>query len=281
MPLGGGPLPLSSAPVTFGGGHHHRTGGLPVAAVAPGYGYAGFGVAGFGYGLPPIFVGGGYYSSYNPALMPGALNGFAPLPPPVPVRGPRVLAPPQLAAARPNGNGNAGKPGATRNDPARAAQLLTYGDRLFRAGNLKKAEERYLQARNVAANQAAPHFRLAQIALTRGRYAEAADRLRDAETAEPGWVLTAPDIQSLYGEPAEFAQHLARLESYVQAHPDDRDAWLVLGAQWFLSGRTSRAADVFLRLDDPHRKPDVALTAFLIASNHIKPKPDEATNPKP
>ena len=264
-----------------GGGHHQGMGGLPFAAVGPGYGYAGYGVAGFGYGLPPIFVGGGYYSSYNPALMPWGFNGSGPIPPPMPVRGPRVLAPPQQGAGRPNGNGNAVKPAATRNDPARAAQLLKYGDRLFRAGNLKKAEERYLQALNVASNQAAPHFRLAQIALTRGHYAQAANRLRDAETAEPGWVLTAPDIQSLYGEPHEFAQQVARLESYVQAHPDDRDAWLLLGAQWFLSGRTDRAADVFLRLDDPHRKPDVALSAFIIASNHMKPKPGEGTERAP
>ncbi len=272
-------------PMVYGGGHHHGMGGLPLAAVGPGYGYAGYGVAGFGYGLPPIFVGGGYYSSYNPALMPWAFNGFGPgsgmMSPPMPVRGPRVLAPPQPGAAWPNGNGNVVKPTATRNDPARAAQLLKFGDRLFRAGNLKKAEERYLQALHVASNQAAPHFRLAQIALTRGHYAAAANRLRDAETAEPGWVLTAPDVQSLYGEPTEFAQQVARLESYVQAHPDDRDAWLVLGAQWLLSGRTGRAADVFLRLDDPHRKRDVALSAFIIASNHMKPKPSETAERAP
>jgi hypothetical protein len=50
-------------------------------------------------------------------------------------------------------------------------------------------------------------------------------------------------------------------------HPDDRDAWLVLGAEWYLSGRTARAADVFLRLYDPKRKPDIALSAFLHATN--------------
>ena len=87
-------------------------------------------------------------------------------------------------------------------------------------------------------DSAAPQVRLAQIALVRGQYTEAANRLREAETAEPGWIVTAPDIQSIYGEPAEFARQLARLESHVQIHPDDRDAWLVLGAQWFLSGRT-------------------------------------------
>ena len=67
-----------------------------------------------------------------------------------------------------------------------------------------------------------------------------------------------------YAEPADFHRHLAHLESHLQAEPGDRDAWLVLGAQLFLSGRTRRAADVFLRLTD--REPDSTLTAFLDAS---------------
>jgi hypothetical protein len=248
-----------------GGGKHPGMGGLPLAAVGGGY-------AAFGFGWP-YFVGApGYYSPYYPSMMTMGPSGFGPpmggFPPPGPMRGPLLPAPPrpvgpQLAneAAQPNAG-----------DLNRSNQLLTVGDRLFRAGNLKKAEERYLQARSAARNQAAPHFRLAQIALTRGHYTEAANRIREAETAEPGWILTAPDIQAIYGEPSAFLHQLARLESYLQGHPDDRDAWLVLGAQWFLSGRTARAADVFLRLDDPNRKSDVALAAFLFASNHGRPR---------
>jgi thioredoxin-like negative regulator of GroEL len=152
------------------------------------------------------------------------------------------------------------------------------GDRLFRAGNLKKAEERYQQAVRAAADQAAPYLRLAQVALARGQYAAAANRLRDAETAQPGWILSSVDIQKIYGEPAEFSRQISRLESHVQTHPDDRDAWLVLGAEWFLSGRTTRASDVFLRLNDPHRKPDVALAAFLEASNQGRPQRGESAN---
>jgi cytochrome c-type biogenesis protein CcmH/NrfG len=152
---------------------------------------------------------------------------------------------------------------------------MTLGDRLFRGGNLKKAEERYQQARRLLPDQAAPYLRLAQIALHRGSYSAAASWLREAETAQPGWITTAPDPQALYGEPTEFVRHIARLESYVQNHPDDRNAWLVLGAQWFLTGRTAKAADVFLRLNDPNRKPDIALAAFLEASNQAKRKANE------
>jgi cytochrome c-type biogenesis protein CcmH/NrfG len=141
------------------------------------------------------------------------------------------------------------------------------GDRLFRAGKLKNAEDRYSQAARLDVASAGPRIRLAQVALVRDQYADAAHWYREASTAQPGWIATAPDVQGIFPEPTDFARHLARLESYLQAHPEDRDAWLVLGAEWYLSGRTARAADVFLRLSDPARKTDIALAAFLDATN--------------
>ena len=127
-----------------------------------------------------------------------------------------------------------------------------------------------------APDLAAPRVHLAQVAIARSNYSEAASRLREAETAQPGWIVTAPDVQSIFGEPTDFTRQIARLESHVQTHPEDRDAWLVLGAEWFLSGRTARAADVFKRLNDPARRSDVALAAFLDASNQQpqRPAPD-------
>ena len=79
-----------------------------------------------------------------------------------------------------------------RKDAARAEQLVVVGDRLFRGNNIKKAEERYLQAARLDPSSAAPLVRLAQIALVRDQFAEAARRLREAETAQPGWIATAP-----------------------------------------------------------------------------------------
>jgi hypothetical protein len=260
---GGGGHSLGGGGLHHGGGHHNQGGGLPLAAVGGGF-------AAYGLGWPYYAAGPGYYAPYPFVMTMGPAGFFSPfgaMPPPAPVRGPLLPPPPP----QPNAQGKAAaKPIAS--DQNRANHFMTFGDRLFRAGNLKKAEERYLQARNAAPDRAAPQLRLALIAVSRGHFTEAANRLRDAETAEPGWLLTAPDIQSIYGEPAEFLNQLARLESYVQSHPDDRDAWLVLGAQWFLSGRTARAADVFLRLNDPNRKPDIALAAFLFASNQARPK---------
>ncbi|MDG3006978.1 tetratricopeptide repeat protein [Paludisphaera mucosa] len=158
-------------------------------------------------------------------------------------------------------------------DRERAEQLTTFGDRMFRIGNYKRAEERYQQAIHANPYSAAPRLRLAQVALVREQYPLAADLLREAETAQPGWIVTARDVQSLYAEPADFARHVAKLEAHLHRKPEDRDAWLVLGAQWFLSRREAKAADVFLRLDEPRRKPDVALAAFLDAARLRKTEP--------
>jgi cytochrome c-type biogenesis protein CcmH/NrfG len=155
-------------------------------------------------------------------------------------------------------------PQAKPSDPARAQLMATYGDRLFRSGNVHRAGERYEQALRADSSSTAALVGLAQVAISRGEYAEAANRFRQVLEVRPNWLANAPDVQALYGEPSDFAKAIARIESHLQANPNDRDAWFVLGAEWFLSGRTRRAADVFLRLTD--RKVDPALEAFLEAS---------------
>jgi len=159
-----------------------------------------------------------------------------------------------------------------RSNPARAREYLELGDRSFRGDNNKKAEERYRIAAKADPGSALPRVRLAQVAMVRGRYAEAAGFLRDAVAAEPGFLLNAPDIQAVFSEPSDFAKELATLESHLQAEPNDRDAWFVLGAEWYLSGRTQKAADTFQRLTD--RRPDLALAAFLDATKSRRVTPD-------
>jgi hypothetical protein len=265
------PLMTSRLQAQHGGGMHGSSWhGSHSGVVHPG---------GHGTGGQVFLGGGGYFFGVSPFLVIGP-GGFLPPmgwmgPSFLPARAP-LMPPPPPGFLAPNGGLVGNKAKAKPSDPVRSAQLTTLGDRLFRAGNLKKAEERYLQAMRVAPDLAAPRVRLAQVALARGHFADAATRLREAETAQPGWVINAPDIQTIYGEPTEFARTLARLESYLQAHPDDRDGWLVLGAQLFLSGRTTKAADVFKRLDDPNRKSDVALAAFLDASNQAAREQDKA-----
>jgi Tfp pilus assembly protein PilF len=153
---------------------------------------------------------------------------------------------------------------ARRDNPARAAELTTFGERLFRAGNFTRAVARFEQALKADPNSIAARIGLAQVAVQRGDYREAANRLREAQAADPAWLTRAPDVQTLYLEPRDFANHVGKIETHLQAHPEDRDAWLVLGEQWLLSGRKQAAADIFLRLTD--RAPDETLAALLSAS---------------
>lgn len=226
--------------------------------------HGGSGIAGsvwlspFLWGYPPVgFVPVIPISTptFTPLVIMPASPTAGPIPPPTPT-------PPQVEAPAQKAKGNT----------ARAEQLVVIGDRLFRAGNLKRASDRYEQAVHAAPDLAGPRVRLAQVALTRGQIAESAHQIRAAVAAEPDWLTRVNDIESIYAEPADFGRQLARLEAQVLRNPNDRDAWLVLGAELYLSGRTRRAADVFLRLTD--RKPDATLSAFLDAtrSRPVEPR---------
>jgi tetratricopeptide (TPR) repeat protein len=205
---------------------------------------------------PPVILVTPIGLRTGPALPPRAVaQGINKLPPLVR----------QIPGARAGvGQPAAAPQAAAQLDPARATQLTTIGDRLFRHGNVHRAAERYEQALQADPHSAATRLRLAQVALVRGKYTEAANRLREAQAAQPDWLLHAPDVQRLYGEPTDFAAPIAKLETHLQVEPNDRDAWLVLGAQYFLTGRTRQAADIFQRLAD--RQADPTLTAFLDAT---------------
>jgi Tetratricopeptide repeat len=240
-------------PIVFQGGHGGRQAFIPIPI---GFG----GIPGWGY-APAFFVTGAVNPMYYSPMGMGtgmSFNNGGPVPPP-PM--PASTLPPwtvSRSSLRPV-------------DPAKSAQLATIGDRLFRAGNIKRAAERYEQAIRLSPDSASPRVHLAQVALARGQITEAAAQIRAAVNAEPSWILNAPDIQAIYGEPEDFAKQVAKLESRVLVEPGDRDAWLVLGAELFLSGRTRRASDIFTRLSD--RKADPALATFLDAA---RPKDDAA-----
>lgn len=169
-------------------------------------------------------------------------------------------------ALRPAGVGT-----APHNDPARGRELVAVGDRLFRGGNRRRAEERYKLAARVNPRSATPHVRLAQLAFAREDYAEAAARFRLATAADPAWVVEAEDVESLFAEPTEFGRSIARLEAHLQANPRDRDACLVLGGQLLLSGKRREAGDVLARI--ANRRPEPSLAAFLDATAESTPAP--------
>lgn len=240
-----------------GGGSSHGHG------YGPGFGY--------GVGIPFGYV---YYPTPLIIAMPVPVQPF-PF-----AQGPGGLMLPLPPQNLVNPNPNPIQPRPRRANPPRAKELTDIGDRSFRAGNTKRAEEKYNLAVKADPSAPMPHVHLAQVSMVRGDYVVAADHLRDAVTvaAGDGWLIHVPDIQAIFAEPGDFAKQLARLESHLQTSPNDRDAWFVLGAECFLSGRSKQASDVFQRLTD--RKPDESLAAFLDASKTQMPAaPAPAANP--
>lgn len=153
-------------------------------------------------------------------------------------------------------------------DPARLAQMIETGDRMFRVRNFVRAESWYQQALAADPESVRVRLRLAQLAVERGQYRQAANWLQEAQDIQPRWLDRADDVQVLYKEPVEFGRLIGRIETHLQAHPEDRDAWLLLGAQYQLAGRSKQASDIFLRLTD--RRPDALLQAFLDTSAGVR-----------
>lgn len=221
-------------------------------------------------GWGPIWLAPGWYGPW----MTPPISPYGPgLPPPVPwvadpltdrAQGVEPLDPGRLGPIPPAPAPAPPPSSVSRRDRERAGERLKVGDRLFRAREFVRAAERYQQSIQANPHEAVAYVRLAQVAVARRDYPQAARWLREAQVAQPAWMLNAPDVQNLFGDPRDFAAVLAELEAHLQAEPGDRDAWLVLGAELYLSGRTRRAADVFLRLTD--RRPDETLAAFLRAT---------------
>jgi tetratricopeptide (TPR) repeat protein len=240
-----------------GGGGHTSSAHGPHTGHGPSPGSGGPG---------PIPVMGGGNGGRGPIILGVGgvfLPTFIPIPVPVvapPAGGGLMLPAPAVPAAGWMPPARA----KVRAEPTKSDNYVTLGDNLFKAGNNHRAEQRYLQAIQANPHSAKPRVRLAQLALVRGDYGDAAEQFRAAMAAEPGWLVNATDVQALFAEPGDFARALAKLESHLQASPTDRDGWLVLGAEWYLSGRTRQAADVFTRLND--RKPDATLATFLDAT---------------
>lgn len=254
---GGHGSSMHGGPAVMGYVGHHQSGGIIYNPAI----YYGYGVGGAYVYSPPLVV---FTPGFTPFLAPafpqglamGGMGGGLNLPAPPP--GLVDLAP--VPRPRPT-------------NPAKAKELTEIGDRSFRAHNIKRAEDKYKLALKADPTSPTPHVHLAQVSIARGNYAAAADHLRDAVTVagDGTWLVNFADIQAIFGEPADFARQVGRLETHLQANPNDREAWFVLGAETYLSGRSRQAFDIFQRLTD--RRADEALTAFMDAS---RPRPAAA-----
>jgi len=80
-----------------------------------------------------------------------------------------------------------------------------------------------------------------------GDYQPAAAAVRRGLASVPDIVDAPLDIVRQYGEPKDFEMHMQALQLYVASHPDDQNAWFLMGYVLYSSGHPEKAASAFAK----------------------------------
>jgi len=102
-----------------------------------------------------------------------------------------------------------------------------------------------------------------------GDYQAAAAAVRRGVALVPD-VIDAPiDVVRQYGEAKDFETHMQGLQLYVASHPEDQNAWFLLGYVRYSSGNPQEAAEAFTKAAglDPN---DTYAAVFRDAVDHVK-----------
>ena len=134
---------------------------------------------------------------------------------------------------------------ASIRDPFIRALLL--GDMHFKEGNFEGAEEQYLIAQKRKPGSAVPMLAIGHARFAMRDYAGAAKGLRSGLAAYGKLSSLSMDRRDFYAEPKTFYAHLAALEKFVEQHPDDSNAFFVLGYNYYFSERSSLSKEAFER----------------------------------
>jgi hypothetical protein len=125
-----------------------------------------------------------------------------------------------------------------------AQRYLELGDRAFREGRYTDAVQFYAKAVEFAPDQGALYLVLSDALFASGDYHYAAYAVRRALELDPALVESEVDKHAFYPDPAQFDAQLAALETYLNGHPTDRDARLVLGLNYLFGARPKDAVRV-------------------------------------
>lgn len=152
-------------------------------------------------------------------------------------------APPRPVAAKPQE-----KPPT---DPAGLARFqLLKGQEAFDAGELGRATERLAAAGVADPTLAAAHFKLAQVRVARGQYAEAVDAIRDGMNSVPNWPNVRVRVDDLYAvNPNRLAADVADLKAALDASPADSTLTFLYAHHLWFSGEREKATELFRKLD--------------------------------
>lgn len=125
-----------------------------------------------------------------------------------------------------------------------AMQNLSHGDSAFRAGRFGDAVHYYAKAIEFQPDEGVLYLVLSDALFATGDYHYGAYALRKALELDPTLLDNPVDKHAFYGEPKEFDQQLAVLETYLKDRPTDQDARLLLAANYLFGTRPAAAVDL-------------------------------------
>jgi len=159
------------------------------------------------------------------------------------------------------GEGAVPEPDVQDRLPIAAERYLTLGDRAFREGRYTDAVQFYAKAVEYAPDQGGLFLVLADALFAAGDYHYAAYAIRRAFELEPPLARATVDKRTFYSDPADFDRQLTSLVEYLQGHPSDRDARVVLALNYHFTGRSAEARA--LLAEGSGLESDVAAIAML------------------
>jgi hypothetical protein len=133
-------------------------------------------------------------------------------------------------------------------DPrAEHARLIRLGKELFARGEYGWAAHRFRQAVALGPGDADGQFLLAQALFAQGRYTEAVDAIHAGMRLRPDWPTAPFRPIDLYGEAADYTDHLRNLEDALTASPNDPVLLFLTAYQLWFDGREEDAVKLFQR----------------------------------
>ncbi len=126
--------------------------------------------------------------------------------------------------------------------------LLKEGLDYFHNRRYAQAARSFLAAADKDHGDAGSRLHAAQCLMASGLYSQALVYVRRAFELAPQLIYRPLNHRDNYFFPLDFDRHLAEMERYVEAHPKDDDAVLLLAYEQFFSARPSRAAKAMRRV---------------------------------
>ncbi len=149
--------------------------------------------------------------------------------------------------------------------------LFRRGMDQFRAGNYGQAARNFLAAADKNHEDAASRLHAAQSLLAVGQYADALRYMRRAFELHPHLMDMPLNFSGDYTIKSDYDDHLAALEAHVAAHPEDRDALLLLGCAQFFGNSPQKSGATMSRIK-PLAKRDPLAQKLLAAAAPIVPE---------